>query len=211
MTVTEIAQWIARAPSGRLTIGFLAWWYPWARAQLTAGTVAVPCDGCGAQCCRKTDVFLLGLDDAASYDTVARDGRRYLARRADGACVHLDAHDRCTVHAHPPLMCRAFDCRSYPAAGIVIAERGTDDLTLACEAGLTRFDIVARTEADRAAKAAAHAEAVRLSASMEAAAAMGAALLTWPRRTGGPAAAYLRDLERRAGAMRQAVAAVREI
>jgi len=200
MTIAELAQFMARGPSGRIEIAFLTWWYPWARAQLQAGAVAVPCDGCGAQCCRRTDVYLVeGIDAAAGYETLTRDnGLRYLAKRADGACVYLTDDDRCAVHDdRPPMMCRAFDCRAYPAAGIVIVEPGTDgEITLACTAGLTRFAIVAHSPAERAGMAAAHAEAMRLSADMEGSVALTLALLTWPRLTGGPAAAYVRALER---------------
>ena len=70
----------------------------------------MPCDGCGAQCCQRTEVYLLeGFDDPARYQTIARDGRAWLARRADGACVHLTEDNRCAVHDRPPTMCRVFD------------------------------------------------------------------------------------------------------
>jgi len=198
MHTADLAIWLEHHGDARPAIGFLAWWYPWARATLLGELAPVPCDGCGAQCCRSTAVYLLeDVDDPTRYQTITRDGRAYLARRPDGACVHLTEDDRCGVHERPPLMCAVFDCRVYPAGGFVIVEPDTGgELTLACEAGLTQFQIVARTPADRVAMAAAHAEALRLADTMDAAAALGAGLLTWPRITGGPAAAYLRQLER---------------
>jgi Fe-S-cluster containining protein len=34
-----------------------------------------------------------------------------IARRPDGACVHLGSDLRCTIHSHRPAVCRGFDCR----------------------------------------------------------------------------------------------------
>jgi len=191
----------------RVTIGFLAWWYPWAKSTLTPAPIVVDCEGCGAQCCRATDVYLLdGIDDPTHYQTEQRtDGRQHLLKRADGACIHLGADDRCTVHDTAPMMCHVFDCRVYSAARTVVIEPGTEEATLACQAGLTRFEVVPFTQTDRIAMAAAITEVRRLSMEMEAAAAVGAGLLLWPRRTGGPALNYLQTLERQASKLRVAV------
>jgi len=42
----------------------------------------------------------------------------FLKHRADGGCVHLSPEGGCTVHAHRPRVCRAYDCRVLGLAGL---------------------------------------------------------------------------------------------
>lgn len=184
----------------RLEVGFLAWWYPWLRGHLKDVDVPVPCDGCVA-CCLKTDVEMVGVDNPRDYrvEMNTATGAIRLQKRADGACTHLTDDNRCEVYARRPFMCRVFDCRVYPATSTVVLDRAADgDITLACEAGLTRFAVVARTAADRIAMDAVLALRHELTErnGFEAEVAVGAALMTWPRHVGGPALQYLRELER---------------
>jgi Fe-S-cluster containining protein len=76
--------------------------------------VTVPCAGkvhaCKAACCHM--VFSLSPQD------LQEGGIRWdlympyqIARRPDGACVHLGDDMRCTIHDRRPAVCRAFDCR----------------------------------------------------------------------------------------------------
>jgi len=160
----------------------------------------VPCDGCGAACCTGTDVRMLApIDDPARYRTETRaDGRAYLLRDDADRCTHLTADDRCEVYADRPFMCRTFDCRVYPAGRTLMLDPGTDHLTLACVAGMTRFLIVPQSAAESAAMVVVNAEAQRLvqEEGLDGHAALAAACLLWPQRTGGPAAQYLRNLQR---------------
>jgi Fe-S-cluster containining protein len=75
----------------------------------------VPCDGC-SECCYHAGVDVYPEVDAANlpFLTTERrdDGKLYLAKRADGACVHLGPNG-CTVREHRPRACRNYDCRVY--------------------------------------------------------------------------------------------------
>ncbi len=69
------------------------------------------CDGCTA-CCRGGRVTLhqsLG-DDVTLYE-VDTSGD-VLKRKADGSCHYL-GEQGCTIYERRPVVCRAFDCRSY--------------------------------------------------------------------------------------------------
>ena len=187
----------------RITIAFLPWWYAWAKGQLDGVGVSVPCDGCGAQCCLTNQIELLPmLDDDPRYKR-AEDGSPYLQRRADGACIHLLEDNRCEVHDYPPFTCRTFDCRMYPATHTVVIDRQspTDELTFACEAGLTRFAVVPTNNAERLAMSAVlHLRDQNKEEGLEAEVAITHALLTWPRLTGGPALSYVQRLEKQTSA-----------
>jgi hypothetical protein len=76
--------------------------------------VRLPCadkmHACQAACCHM--VFALSAQD------LQEGGIRWdlympyqIARRPDGACVHLGDDLRCTIHDRRPAICRAFDCR----------------------------------------------------------------------------------------------------
>lgn len=88
---------------------------------LKRGKVAtsdVPCNGC-RQCCYHAGVDLTPDEDTSHLDTERRaDGKLYLRKRADGACVHLGP-EGCTVYEHRPAACRAYDCRMYALFGVL--------------------------------------------------------------------------------------------
>ncbi len=76
--------------------------------------VDVPCasklHACKAACCHM--IFSLTAQD------LQEGGIRWdlyepyqIARRPDGACVHLGEDFRCTIHERRPAVCRKFDCR----------------------------------------------------------------------------------------------------
>lgn len=185
----------------RIVVPFMPWWYGWIRAQLTATPLQVPCDGCGARCCRLNRIELLpGVDDPAQYRTTASRGALVLERRADGACGYLGEDDRCTIHDRAPMMCRTYDCRVYSASQSIIldAETNGTDLTLSCEAGLMRFVVVPKNAEGARAMAAVQEQRARITAEgFEGNIAVGAALMTWPELVGGPALHYLRHLQQR--------------
>jgi Fe-S-cluster containining protein len=145
MQLADLELYFRRRGDDRIVVPFMPWWYGWIRAQLTAGATSVPCEGCGARCCRVNRIELLpGLDDPAQYRTTESRGALVLDRRADGACWYLDENDRCTIHDRAPMMCRTYDCRVYSASQSVILDDQTNgaELTLSCEAGLMRFVVV---------------------------------------------------------------------
>ena len=64
---------------------------------------------CHARCCAREVVLAAqDLDERVVRWDYARPYR--VARRADGYCAHL-ARGACTIHAHRPGACRAYDCR----------------------------------------------------------------------------------------------------
>jgi hypothetical protein len=81
----------------------------------------VPCGTCTA-CCwySRTDVKLEDEkpEDLLFLDMECDEAGYFLKHRPDGACVHLGANGGCSVHAHRPLVCRAYDCRVMGLAGL---------------------------------------------------------------------------------------------
>jgi hypothetical protein len=49
------------------------------------------------------------------------DGKRYIPRTKEGACIYL-GEKGCTVYEIRPATCRFFDCRLYQITGIVYSE-----------------------------------------------------------------------------------------
>jgi hypothetical protein len=80
-----------------------------------AGGVRIDCENrvqfCKAACCRLP--FALSKQDIHEGVVHWDLGQPYIiAQDAAGYCTHLDRGcHRCTVHAHRPVPCRAYDCR----------------------------------------------------------------------------------------------------
>ena len=72
---------------------------------LAEGEVRIPCGDCSA-CCR-------------SGVPIYEDDGREVAKRADGACVHLTVDGKCERHATRPEQCRLFTCTLMSIAGVV--------------------------------------------------------------------------------------------
>lgn len=93
-----------------------------------AASPAIPCDEliplCGGRCC--TFSFSLSTEDLDEGVIRWDYGQPYLIRQraSDGFCVHNapDTHD-CTVHAHRPRVCRAYDCRDDKRVWVDYATR----------------------------------------------------------------------------------------
>jgi hypothetical protein len=83
-----------------------------------AAAAAIDCAARGAHCravCCAFEVPLTPADRAegAARPDPARPG--WLARAADGWCVHLDRATRaCTIHARRPRACRTYACADDP-------------------------------------------------------------------------------------------------
>jgi Fe-S-cluster containining protein len=79
------------------------------------GAVQIDCEKrihlCHAACCKLR--FALSKQDVEEGIIRWEFAAPYLvARASDGSCQHLDREQKCcTVHAHRPVPCRAFDCR----------------------------------------------------------------------------------------------------
>lgn len=69
------------------------------------------CNGCTA-CCRGDTVEILPHETGA-WQSVYKDGRRFLAKREeDGNCVYLAAHG-CMIHGQNPQQCQTFNCVTF--------------------------------------------------------------------------------------------------
>ena len=111
------------------------------------------CSRCG-DCCRGWDILLgpgeeerlAGLDwgghadDLSGVEVSARvrgpglEGRRRLARRADGRCVFLGAENECRLHAHFGDEAKPLMCRLYPFGFHPLDDRVAVDVSFACRA-----------------------------------------------------------------------------
>jgi Fe-S-cluster containining protein len=127
-----MARTTATIPAGELR----SWLRSMVRALRSGGGSDVPCNGCTA-CCRSSQFVHIEPDEV---DTLAHipvelrfpapgrpQGHVVLGYDERGHCPMLD-DDRCSIYAHRPRACRTYDCRVFPAAGVVpdqplIAER----------------------------------------------------------------------------------------
>jgi hypothetical protein len=80
------------------------------------GSVQIDCESrlpfCQAACCRLQ--FALSRQDVEEGVLTWDFARPYMIKQSqDGYCVHLDRQGcRCSVYAHRPVPCRAYDCRN---------------------------------------------------------------------------------------------------
>jgi Fe-S-cluster containining protein len=111
---------VARRPAGRPTELLRIWADAAARArQGKPAAMPVPCNGCTACCYQRVNINPAreSVDELSQHLDVVRDEHGYfLRRRDDGACMHLGP-EGCTVYAHRPRACRAFDCRIFALPG----------------------------------------------------------------------------------------------
>ena len=126
--------------------GFSAWMGGMGRALDGEAPSDVPCGGCTA-CCRSSQFVHIGPDEV---DTLAhippalrfpaprmRPGNVLLGYDENGHCPML-VDDRCSIYEHRPRTCRTYDCRVFPAAGVVPDD--DEQLAIAHRARRWRFD-----------------------------------------------------------------------
>jgi uncharacterized protein len=146
---------VEAAPGVRDAGEFGSWLTGFIASVRDGGEIDVPCDGCTA-CCRSGKLIPVEPDETDALAHIPPDrllpmtgepGRLVLQHDTDGNCSQL-VDGRCTVYAHRPRACRAYDCRIFPAAGIrpdspLIAERaGQWEFTYASDAAHVRHDAV---------------------------------------------------------------------
>jgi Fe-S-cluster containining protein len=111
-----------------LSAGPFSAWLRAAREALRTGAGAdVPCGDCTA-CCASAYFIHVRPGETATLDALGKDalidapglpaGHKLLGHGKDGTCPKL-VENRCTVYAHRPQTCRAYDCRVFAAAGIL--------------------------------------------------------------------------------------------
>jgi uncharacterized protein len=146
---------VGAAPGARAAGEFGAWLGGFRASLGTGADAEVPCDGCTA-CCRSGKLIPVEPDETDALAHIPSDrllpmpgegGRLVLRHDTDGTCSQL-VDGRCTVYAHRPRACRAYDCRIFLAAGVrpdspLIAERaGQWQFTYASDAAHERHDAV---------------------------------------------------------------------
>ncbi len=87
-------------------------------ATIDEQTAEVPCNGCTGCCRSNLNVRLYPQEGGEGLDLrTDPEGYRWLRKNTDGSCIHL-VDNRCSVYAQRPVVCRAFDCRSFAVAAI---------------------------------------------------------------------------------------------
>lgn len=105
---------------------FAAWLNGTREALSTDGDADVPCGECTA-CCRSSFFIHIRPHETEALACIPREvlfpapglpaGTVVMGYDASGCCPML-RHGACSVYAHRPQTCRAFDCRVFSAAGI---------------------------------------------------------------------------------------------
>ncbi len=145
---------IADGAGGDLSAGpFSGWLHEVREAQSEGGTVQVPCGECTA-CCRSSYFIHVGADEKETLARIPRElqfqapgqpkGNVVLGYDENGCCPML-VDDECSIYEHRPRACRTYDCRVFPATGIVVDEE--DKVRVARRA--MRWKFAHPTELDR--------------------------------------------------------------
>lgn len=82
------------------------------RSEIAALTSTVNCRSCRACCVDFADTPVLPFESGDGLDIEVRDGKRFLRKKANGECIHLQ-DGGCSVYEHRPSTCRVFDCRDF--------------------------------------------------------------------------------------------------
>lgn len=109
---------------------FSAWLAATHRAIRGEGDADVPCDGCTA-CCRSSQFVHIAPDESDTLAHVPTElvfpaprmprGHVVLGYDERGHCPML-VENGCSIYAHRPRTCRAYDCRVFAAAGLELGE-----------------------------------------------------------------------------------------
>jgi len=116
------------ADDGRLDAGaFPAWLAGMRRALRGEADADVPCGTCTA-CCTSSQFVHIGPDEADTLASIPAEllfpapllplGHVVLGYDERGHCPML-LDGACSIYEHRPRTCRTYDCRVFPAAGLV--------------------------------------------------------------------------------------------
>jgi Fe-S-cluster containining protein len=131
---------------------FAAWLAGFRDALRTEHGSDVPCDGCTA-CCRSSQFVLVEPDERDTLAHIPNEllfpapgrpaGHLVLGYDDDGCCPML-VEGGCSIYDHRPRACRTYDCRIFPAAGVV--PREADKVLIAERVSRWRFDYAHDTD-----------------------------------------------------------------
>ncbi|HVE26812.1 MAG TPA: YkgJ family cysteine cluster protein [Sporichthya sp.] len=131
-----------------LPAGSLSGWLGAMQASLRGEVDAdVPCDGCTA-CCTSSQFVHIGPEETEALAAIPEEllfpaprlprGHVVLGYDEKGHCPML-VGGACSIYEHRPRTCRTYDCRIFPATGIVPDEDGKE--AIAARALRWRFDV----------------------------------------------------------------------
>jgi Fe-S-cluster containining protein len=113
----------------------------------------VPCGGCTA-CCRSSQFVHIGPDETETLSHIPAAllfpaprlprGHVLLGYDERGHCPML-IDNQCSIYAHRPKTCRTYDCRIFPASGLVV----DDDTKTLIAQQVRRWQFSVASEADR--------------------------------------------------------------
>ena len=140
---------------GDLPAGELGPWLEATQRSAIGGADAdVPCDGCTA-CCRSSYFVHIEPDEGGTLRRIPAEllfpapgrptGHVLMGYDERGHCPML-VDDRCSIYEDRPRTCRTFDCRVFPATGLL--PEGEHEVEIAKRARRWRFDLT--SEDDRA-------------------------------------------------------------
>lgn len=141
-------EWIDAGPLADFVTGFR-------RAMEQGETSHVPCGSCTA-CCRTSHFVHVEADELDTLAHIPEDflapapagypsGSVVLGFDGEGRCAML-SESGCGIWAHRPRVCRTYDCRVYPTAGLF-----PDQPPVAERARRWRFDVEDQESASAAA------------------------------------------------------------
>lgn len=129
-----------------LPAGHFASWLSEVREAIEGeGTTDVPCGTCVA-CCSSSQFVHIGPDERDALAHIPKAllfpaprmprGHVLMGYDEDGRCPMLRA-DGCSIYEHRPRTCRTYDCRVFPAAGVLPDE--PDKSMIAAQAARWQF------------------------------------------------------------------------
>jgi uncharacterized protein len=134
---------------------FTAWLRRTRSALRKKAGVAVPCGTCTA-CCTSSQFIHIRPEETRTLAVIPKKylsaapglprGHWLLGYFENGRCPLLAA-GRCSIYAHRPLTCRAFDCRVFTAAGIAAGDPSKTMITRRVRSW--KFSYRARRDHDR--------------------------------------------------------------
>lgn len=147
------------------TLPFTAWLKAMEASQATGSGMDVACGECRG-CCTSSYFIPVGPDETETLARIPKrllfpapgrpKGHFLLAYNAEGHCA-LFKDNACSVYAHRPRACRAYDCRVFAATGL----SETDKPAIASQAKRWQFALPAKEDERRLAAARAAARFLR--------------------------------------------------
>jgi uncharacterized protein len=144
------------SPQPDLAAGDFSSWVTEMQAAIRSeGEANVPCDGCTA-CCTSSQFIHIEPHETDALARIPKAllfpaprmprGHVLMGYDERGHCPML-IDNQCSIYEHRPQTCRTYDCRIFPAAGVMIEDDDLDKVLIAERARRWKFTL--STEADK--------------------------------------------------------------